>query len=217
LWRFIPSLTEGNEEAFLVLKNIVAPTWPCRAAFAVDIQARRGLVLAVDLHLQQKNYELHDSNTCASMRAIRTRLLIGLAALVFAAVGAEDNDAAKTDQAQLQGEWTMVYGERDGQAFSSEFMKGSKRVTKDDETTVRVQGQLFMKAKFTLDPSKTPKIIDYTVTGGTYTGSTQLGIYELEGDKVKFCFSTPGQQRPTDFSTRSNDRRTSTTWKREKK
>jgi len=151
------------------------------------------------------------------MNAIRTRLLIGLAALVFATVGAEDNDAAKTDQAQLQGEWTLVYGERDGQAFSSEFMKGSKRVTKDDETAVMVQGQLFMKAKFSLDPSKTPKTIDYTVTGSTYTGKTQLGIYEIEGDKVKFCFSTPGQERPTDFTTKPKDRRTSTIWKREKK
>jgi uncharacterized protein (TIGR03067 family) len=136
---------------------------------------------------------------------------------MFATVGAEDNDAVKTDKAQLQGQWTMVYGERDGQAFSSEFMKDSKRVTKEDETTVTIQGQIFIKAKFAIDPSKSPKTIDYAVTGGSYAGNTELGIYELEGDKVKFCASTPGKERPADFTTKPGDRRTLSIWKREKK
>ena len=111
----------------------------------------------------------------------------------------------------------MISGEREGDGFSADFMKGSKRVAKGDEITVMLQGQLFMKAKFTLDPSKTPKTIDYSVTGGPYAGKTQLGIYELDGDKVKFCFSTPGKERPTDFTTKANDGRTLSIWKREKK
>ncbi|MDB6109151.1 MAG: hypothetical protein JWR69_901, partial [Pedosphaera sp.] len=108
-------------------------------------------------------------------------------------------------------------GARDGQPFSADFMKDSKRVAKGDETTVTIQGQLFMKAKFTLDPSKNPKTIDYSVTGGPYEGRTQLGIYELDGDQVKYCFSSPGKPRPTDFTTKPHDGRTSTVWKREKK
>ena len=96
-------------------------------------------------------------------------------------------------------------------------MKGSRRVAKEDQVTVTIQGQLFMKAKFTLDPATNPKAIDYAVSGGPHAGKTQLGIYELNGDKVKFCFSIPGQERPTAFTSKANDGRTVSVWKKEGK
>ena len=57
----------------------------------------------------------------------------------------------------------------------------------------------------------------YAVTAGKYAGKTQLGIYELEGDKVKYCFAIPGRERPADFATKFNDGRTLSVWQREKK
>jgi uncharacterized protein (TIGR03067 family) len=150
------------------------------------------------------------------MNTIRNTILIGLACLAVSTSRAQDNQAATQDKAQLQGEWTMISGERDGQPFPAAFMKGSKRVAKGDEITVTLQGQLFMSAKITLDPAKSPKAIDYSVTGGPYAGKTQLGIYQLDGDKVKFCFSTPGGQRPDGFTTKPNSGRTLSTWQRER-
>ena len=149
------------------------------------------------------------------MNTIRHAVLIGLAALAVATTWAQDSEAAKKDKSQLQGEWTMVSGERDGHAFPADFIQRSKRVAKGDEVTVTLQGQLFMKAKFTLDPAKSPKSIDYSVTGGPYAGKAQLGIYQFDGDKVTFCFSTPGKERPTAFSTQPNDGRTLSVWKRQ--
>ena len=151
------------------------------------------------------------------MKTIRSALLIGLAALVNSRARGEDTEAAKKDLSQLQGEWSMASGSRDGQALPDDMLKNSKRVCKGDETTVVVGGQLLMKAKFTLDPSKKPKSIDYRITGGANAGKTQLGIYELDGDTLKFCFSTPGKDRPADFATKAGDGRTSSVWKREKK
>lgn len=139
--------------------------------------------------------------------------LTALALLVDSAWGRGD-EPAKNDQAQLQGEWVMVSGQRDGQAFPEDFRSNFKRVAKGDETTVMMGGQLFLKAKFVLDPSKKPKTIDYSVTGGPNAGKTQLGIYECDGDQVKFCFSSPGKARPTDFTTKQNDGRTLSLWKR---
>jgi len=147
------------------------------------------------------------------MKRTANNLLIGLMAFIFATAQAEDTEATKADKARLQGEWTMVSGERDGEAFPAEITSDSKRVTQGDETSVTVQGQLFMKAKFTIDPAKTPKAIDYSVTGGPYAGGTQLGIYEIEGDTVKFCFSIPGKERPTEFLTKPDDGRTLAVWK----
>jgi len=150
------------------------------------------------------------------IKRIGIALLSNLAALVLLvdAAWGQGDEPAKNDQAQLQGEWVMVSGQRDGQAFSEDLRKSFKRVAKGDETTVTMGGQLFLKAKFVLGPSKRPKTIDYSVTGGPYAGNMQLGIYEFDGDQIRFCFSTPGRNRPTDFTTKQNDGRTLSLWKR---
>jgi hypothetical protein len=73
-----------------------------------------------------------------------------------------------------------------------------------------------LKATITVDPSKNPKTMDYQMTEGVTKGKTQLGIYELDGDTFRSCFSAPGAERPTEFTTKPGDQRTLTVWKREK-
>ena len=146
---------------------------------------------------------------------MRVMLVIVAGFLLTAADKAPD--AAKKDTAQLQGEWSMVSGEIDAQPLPAEYLKGSRRVNKDDETTVTIAGRVFMKARFTIDPTKKPKTIDYTVSEGQTKGKTQLGIYEIDGDTVKFCYSAPGKDRPTDFTTKEGSGRVLSVWKREKK
>jgi uncharacterized protein (TIGR03067 family) len=136
---------------------------------------------------------------------------------ILAATPAPDSEAAKRDLARLQGVWVMVSGERDGQGFPAEYLTDSERVVKGDETTVTVRGQLFMKAKFSLDPSKNPKTIDYSINDGPYAGQKMFGIYELADGHLKFCLATPGKNRPTGFATKPDDGQTMTVWKPEKK
>jgi len=143
--------------------------------------------------------------------------LVALAVFAVLTARAQDNEAAKKDLAGLQGSWTMIAGERDGRPFPTEFLSNSERVVKGDETTVSVNGQLFMKAKFSLEPSRNPKAIDYAINGGPSAGLTMYGIYELDGDKLKFCLSTPGKERPAALATRPDDGQTMTVWKRETK
>ena len=150
------------------------------------------------------------------MKTIPTAILIGLAAAALSAAWAEDNDAAKKDMAQLQGEWSMVSGSADGNAMPAAMRETARRVCKGDETTVTIGAQLLMKAKFTIDPSRKPKTIDYQMIDGPTKGKKQLGIYELQGDTVKFCFGAPGSERPTDFTSKPGDGRTLSEWKRKK-
>jgi uncharacterized protein (TIGR03067 family) len=126
-------------------------------------------------------------------------------------------DPAAKEMARLEGEWSMVSGEASGQSMPPEMVKTGKRVAKEGETTVTIGGQVYFKAKFKIDPTKKPKSIDYTMTEGPTKGKTHLGIYELDGDTVKFCFAAPGKDRPTDFTAKEGSERTSSVWKREKK
>ena len=129
---------------------------------------------------------------------------------------AEENQAVKKDLALLQGEWIMVSGSADGQPMPDQMRKQMKRICKGDETTTTMAGQLFFKAKITLDPSKKPKTIDYDMTDGPTKGKKQLGIYQVEGDVFKSCFAKPNAERPTDFTSKPGDGRTLSVWKREK-
>jgi uncharacterized protein (TIGR03067 family) len=158
----------------------------------------------------------HITTTSTTMKTIRIAFLSGLAAVTILSVGAEDNKAVKKDMAQLQGEWLMVSGSADGEAMPDDIRKQMKRVCKGDETTTTMSGQVFLKAKIAIDPSKKPKTIDYEMTEGFTKGKKQLGIYELDGDTFKSCFAAPGTERPADFSSKPGDKRTLSVWKRQK-
>jgi uncharacterized protein (TIGR03067 family) len=151
-----------------------------------------------------------------AMKNKRALILIVLAVACVSLVEAEDDKAAKQDLAQLQGEWSMVSGTADGQPMPEEMLKQMKRVCKGDEATTTMAGQLYFKAKITIDSSKKPKTIDYQMVDGFTKGKTQLGIYEVDGDTFKSCFGKPDAERPTDFTSKPGDGRTLSVWKRVK-
>lgn len=130
------------------------------------------------------------------MKRIRSLLLIALTVAAISSALAESNEAAKKDLAKLQGEWSMVSGIADGYPIPDTMLSNSKRICKGDELTAIVGGQLIMKARITLAPSKQPKTIDYDVSAGPNSGKKLLGIYQLDGDTFKSCFGAPGAERP---------------------
>ena len=50
-----------------------------------------------------------------------------------------------------------------------------------------------------------------------YKGKTALGIYELEGDTLKLCYSQPGKDRPKEFTAAKGSGQAMSVWKRDKK
>src|SRR4051812_17098460 len=124
------------------------------------------------------------------------------------------DDAGKADLAKMQGEWTMVSGARGGMPLPDLMVSTGRRACKDDQVTVHAGGTLIMKATFALDASKSPKTIDYAVTDGPNKGKKQLGIYDLDGETLKFCFAEPDQPRPDSFESKEGDGRTVSTWKK---
>lgn len=142
-------------------------------------------------------------------------LLLFFALLLVTTAPARDD--AKSDAAKLEGTWVMVSGEASGQAMPADLVKTGKRAAKNGETSITFGERVYFKATYTIDPAKKPKAIDYVMTEGPTKGKTHLGIYEIDGDTVKFCFGGPGAERPTDFTAKEGSQRTLSVWKRDKK
>jgi uncharacterized protein (TIGR03067 family) len=115
--------------------------------------------------------------------------------------------------AKIEGTWTMVSAQRDGQPMPKSYIAGAKRIAKGDETTVLINGAVFLSARISVDPSKKPKTIDYLLTNGANRNKTQLGIYELNGDRLTLCFAKTNQERPDNFSADAGSGRTLSVWK----
>jgi uncharacterized protein (TIGR03067 family) len=81
---------------------------------------------------------------------------------------------------EFQGEWSMVSGVMNGQAMDKSSMQWVRRITTGNEIAVCAGPQTLMKMTFTIDPSTSPKAIDYVNTAGSNKGKSQLGIYQFE-------------------------------------
>ncbi len=94
------------------------------------------------------------------------------------------------------------------------YVHFGRRIVQGNEVTVTMNGQVMLKASFTVDPSTIPPSIDYTLLSGADKGKRQLGIYELNRRTAQYCMATPGDDRPKDFVTSPGDSRTLSVWKR---
>jgi uncharacterized protein (TIGR03067 family) len=115
------------------------------------------------------------------------------------------SDAITEEIKKLQGTWKQIACEENGVAGAvDEFGTEPKSTFTDDTFVVTLaDGSLAIKGTFKLDPSREPKAIDWTDTFGADAGKTFPAIYSLEGDQLVFCAADEGQERPTEFRTRS--------------
>jgi uncharacterized protein (TIGR03067 family) len=146
---------------------------------------------------------------------MKPRMMLVLVAGLLVAADAKDD--AKKELEKLQGDWVMVSSERNGEALPDEQVKALRRTIKDDEFTVTRDNETVAKGKFTVDPSKSPKTIDVTITEGDNTDKTMKGIYEIDGDNYKVCFAPFSKDRPKEFSSKGDEGLVLSVWKKAKK
>jgi uncharacterized protein (TIGR03067 family) len=121
------------------------------------------------------------------------RVLLALAAAALLLTGLAVAGDTKEDLKKLEGTWK---GEFEGKKFEMKMEK--------DKFTVTFSfgdNDIVFKGKIKIDPSKKPKEIDLTVEEGKdFQGKTSQGIYEVDGDSLKWCANEPGMDtRPKAF------------------
>jgi uncharacterized protein (TIGR03067 family) len=136
--------------------------------------------------------------------------------LVLGADAPKDN--AKKDKEKLQGTWKAVTVKE--RAEAKEDTEDHRLIFTGDEFTVKRGGEIIIKGKFKIDTSKKPKTIDMEITEATkeqLKDKTALGIFEVEGDTLKWCSNEPGSsERPKEFSSEAGTKHLLVTFKREK-
>jgi len=124
--------------------------------------------------------------------------LIGALSFVCAVVADEKADVEK-ELKKFQGSWIFESSEAGGQKFSADDLKGLVVTFAGNKHTVKKDDEVIQTGAQKIDPSKSPKTIDVTMTEGPNKGAVMLGIYEFKGDTLKVCFAADGKARPTEF------------------
>lgn len=146
------------------------------------------------------------------MRAYRvaSALALALAPLIAAA------DDAKDDLKALQGAWDLVYFERDGKEVKPQ--DGVRVINAGEKFVIKRGDEVIAAGAMKLDPSTTPSGSETTYTEGPDKGKTFKGIYQIDGDTVKFCRAgTPNDDRPTEFKSKPGSRQFVAIYKRAKR
>lgn len=129
-------------------------------------------------------------------------MLTLLAVLPFAESQKEEDELKK-----LQGTWRVVKafvdGERDSEGEGKEFS-----IVNNEVVWPRLENGKQSRFALTIDSTKEPKRMDWKFVGPD--GVIHLwerGIFQLNGDRLKVCFTGSGQ-RPAEMKSQKGDRRT---------
>jgi uncharacterized protein (TIGR03067 family) len=130
------------------------------------------------------------------------------------------DDAVKKEREKFQGVWQVVSSEEDGNPTPDFIVQALKIEIKGDQITLKGVEDLikkFGKVTLVIDPSTTPKILDFKVDAGSEKNNVFEGIYEMKDDVLKICASTRnGGNRPDEFKTKAGANRVLFVLKREK-
>ncbi|MFO0850280.1 MAG: TIGR03067 domain-containing protein [Gemmataceae bacterium] len=106
--------------------------------------------------------------------------------------------AVKMEHGRFVGIWRVESMTQDGQAVPAD-RRTDEHIYWADGTAERTKGEVILKATVTVDPTATPKSLDYALTSGPDAGKTVKCVYEFtDPDTLRIRYG--GVDRPTDFA-----------------
>jgi uncharacterized protein (TIGR03067 family) len=131
--------------------------------------------------------------------------------LLAAGTARADDKAIQRELQALKGRWAVISAVGPGKAVPREELDRLQVVWifKDEKNAVFSNKEFMGKDPaytYGIDPSKTPKAIDFTYVGPAQElkGAKQFGIYKLEKGKLTLCLTgsptAAEQDRPKEFA-----------------
>jgi uncharacterized protein (TIGR03067 family) len=125
--------------------------------------------------------------------------LVALLLVVSASAQPDDQQEKKA----LDGTWNVVKLSKGTVTAAKELIDPLTFVIAGDRMKMMVKDMVVAEVELKIDPSKQPRQIDVTDLTGPQKGMVSLGIYELDGNKLKTCFfvdATDPKKRPDSFT-----------------
>jgi uncharacterized protein (TIGR03067 family) len=126
---------------------------------------------------------------------MKSLVILSLAIATATSVPAQDQKKpAKKDEVRIRGTWSIVSGKKGGEDAPQDFVEKFRLTFKKDGMFSVALPDKESEGTYTLDATKKPKQIDVS-----HEGKTMEGIFEFDGEHLKFCMGEAGQ-RPTEFT-----------------
>ena len=124
---------------------------------------------------------------------------------------------AADDAKSIVGDWSCASAVVDGKPLPEATVKQLRLTLTAERFVTRKGDEVLFDSTYRLDPAAEPKHIEMIGTEGDAAGKPALGIYKLEGDTLKICYTMPGSPRPRAFESNPGSGAYLVTWTRDKK
>jgi len=131
------------------------------------------------------------------MRLVALALLSS--AVLLAAEPEKKAPTASSEFQRLQGTWKIQSWDEGGKPLAAADLKKRELFFGGNVFVVRREGKVHQAGLAKLDVAASPRTIDLDVKEGAGKGGTMLGLYSIEGDTLKLCFTPDGEDRPASF------------------
>lgn len=138
--------------------------------------------------------------------------------MALLAAGDRPQDSRK-ELERFEGTWVLIDGEKEGQKLPADQIKKGKITWHRGQVSVDTPHQSpdTIQATITVDPSQSPKHMDWVRSTGPGKDETFHAIYEfISDDEYRVCFSPAGKDRPREFATKPGNGQLLHVWKRVK-
>ena len=102
------------------------------------------------------------------------------------------DERAPDDSRALRGTWSCAAAVIDGKPLADAVLKELRLTLTADRYKTERGDEVLFDSTYHLDPRTNPKQIEMTGTEGDAAGKPALGIYALDGDTLKICYTLPG-------------------------
>jgi uncharacterized protein (TIGR03067 family) len=130
-----------------------------------------------------------------------TALLLWSLPILVVPAAALTPAGGQTEEKELkafQGRWQATAFIIGGNPVAGDQLEQTTLVVKGKKLTLQSKKSK-IEGEFNLDPSKSPKSIDATVTTADGVKLELRGIYQWNGSQRRSCFALPNYERPGDF------------------
>ena len=132
-------------------------------------------------------------------------LLACAVAGAFVPLAAEDKEPDKFGPEKLAGKWVYVSGIKDGAKADADNLK--KQVATFTKDRITLTGEAKFVLKYELDTSKKPAGIKLEMLESPFgAGAKAVGIIEVTGDEMRFCYASMGDTPPKTFDAKEGSK-----------